>query len=176
MEERQRLREQRLLVEEYGLLYEEMGGTRMAGRVSGWLLLCDPPVQSLTQIAEGLGVSKAAVSTAARALLQTGVVERAGEPGARGDYYRALPGPMESVLGVGHALALKTLVDRSLELVADEDQSRSNCVLLHKLMEFLDFFEAEIPGLLARWNERRAAVPAATAAPHIDVPNRGGTT
>jgi len=45
----------RLLVEEFGLLYEEMDGTRMAGRVSGWLLLCDPPAQSLTQIAVTLG-------------------------------------------------------------------------------------------------------------------------
>ena len=65
--------EQRELIEEFGLLQEQMGGTRMTGRVSGWLLLADPPVQSLTEIAEGLGVSKAAVSGAARLLLQTRV-------------------------------------------------------------------------------------------------------
>ena len=63
----------------------------MTGRVSGWLLLSDPPVQSLTEIAEGLGVSKAAVSGAARLLLQSRVVERVSEPGQRGDFYRALP-------------------------------------------------------------------------------------
>lgn len=161
-------------MEEFGLLYEGMGGTRMAGRVSGWLLLCDPPVQSLTQIADGLGVSKAAVSTAARALLQAGVVERAGEPGARGDYYRALPGPMETVLGVNHALMLKSLVDRSLELVADRDQTQTNYVLLHELSAFLGFLEGEIPGLLARWNEHRAAAPATTGARTTDIPEHGG--
>jgi biotin operon repressor len=173
LDERERARGERLLVEEFGLLYEQMGGTRMAGRVSGWLLLCDPPVQSLTQIADALGVSKAAVSTAARSLLQTGVLERVGEPGARGDYYRALPGPMDTVLGVNHALTLKSLVDRGLGLVADKDQSQSNYVLLHELSEFLDFLKSEIPGLLARWNERRAAVPVATGT--RDISNHGGT-
>jgi DNA-binding transcriptional regulator GbsR (MarR family) len=175
VDERQRLRDRRLLVEEFGLLYEGMGGTRMAGRVSGWLLLCDPPVQSLTQIAEALGVSKAAVSTSARALLQAGVVERVSEPGARGDSYRALPGPMETVLGVNHALTLKGLVDRALELVADQDQTQSNYVLLHEISEFLAFLEGEIPGLLARWNEHRAAAPAGTAAHTTDIHTHGGT-
>jgi len=175
VDERRRSREQRLLVEEFGLLYEEMGGTRMAGRVSGWLLTCDPPVQSLTQIAEALGVSKAAVSTAARALLQGGVVERVGEPGVRGDSYRALPGPMDRVLGLNHAITLKSLVDRSLALVADRDQSHSNYLLLHELSEFLDFLQAEIPGLLARWNERKAEKHLRGGAPTDDDSNHGGT-
>ncbi|HZL65633.1 MAG TPA: MarR family transcriptional regulator [Thermoleophilia bacterium] len=168
-------RGQRLLVEEFGLLYEDMGGTRMAGRMSGWLLLCDPPVQSLTQIADGLGVSKAAVSTAARSLLQAGVVERVSEPGARGDYYRSLPGPMETVLGVNHALTLKSLVDRGLELVADKDQTQSNYILLGEISAFLAFLEGEIPGLLARWNEHRKAAPASTGAQTTDIPTHGGT-
>jgi len=163
-------------VEEFGLLYEELGGTRMAGRVSGWLLLCDPPVQSLTQIADTLGVSKAAVSTAARSLLQAGVVERVSEPGARGDFYRALPGPMETVLGVNHALTLKSLVDRGLDLVADKDQTQSNYVLLHQLSAFLGFLEGEIPGLLARWNQHRTAAPTATGAPTTDIDKHGGKT
>ena len=93
---------QRELVEEFGLLYEEMGSTRMCGRVGGWLLLCDPPVQSLTEIAEGLGVSKAAVSGAARLLLQNHVVERVGEPGQRGDFYRALPVDADGLIPVAH--------------------------------------------------------------------------
>jgi len=131
-------------------------------------------VQSLTQIADALGVSKAAVSTAARSLLQAGVVERLGEPGARGDYYRALPGPMETVLGVDHALTLKSLVDRGLELIADKDQTQSNYVLLRELSEFLDFLEGEIPGLLARWNEHRTAAPATTGARTTDIPTHGG--
>ena len=102
--------EQRELIEEFGLLHEQMGGTRMTGRVSAWLLLCDPPLQSLTEIAEGLGVSKAAVSGAARLLLQSRLVERVSEPGHRGDYYRALPADPDGILPLDHVHTLHRLI------------------------------------------------------------------
>ena len=79
MDERERVRHQRLLAEEFGLLFEEMGRTRMDGRVAAWLLVADPPVQSLTEIAKALGMSKAAVSSAARDLLHAEMVERVSE-------------------------------------------------------------------------------------------------
>jgi len=170
-----RRRSERLLVEEYGLLFEEMGGTRMEGRVMGWLLLAEPPVQSLTQIAAGLGVSKAAVSTAARSLLQSGAVERVSEPGRRGDAYRSIPGNLETVLRIDHVTALGRLVDRSLELVAGRDQAQSNYMLLHEIREFLDFLEAEIPGLMSRWRARLAQQRAGADAPG-DTTDPGGTT
>jgi DNA-binding transcriptional regulator GbsR (MarR family) len=173
--DRERRRAERLLVEEYGLLFEEMGGTRMEGRVLAWLLLADPPEQSLTEIAQGLGVSKAAVSTAARSLLQSRAVERVSEPGHRGDFYRSIPGKLESVLRLDNVTALGRLVDRSLELVADGDQTQSNYALLREMREFIDFLEAEIPGLVSRWQAHRAANQALAGGgdPHSD--HTGGT-
>jgi biotin operon repressor len=50
------------------------------GRVYGWLLICDPPQQSLTQLADALSVSKASVSTVARQLQEAGMVERLPSP------------------------------------------------------------------------------------------------
>lgn len=174
MDEGERTRRQRLLAEEFGLLFEEMGRTRMDGRIAAWLLLADPPVQSLTEIAQALGVSKAAVSTAARSLLQVEMVERVSEPGRRGDSYRSRPGKLENVLQVDHIQVLQRLVDRSLALVADKDQSQSNYALLHELRDFLGFLQAEIPGLMARWQARRAAMPSAGAPDRDDIPNDGG--
>jgi DNA-binding transcriptional regulator GbsR (MarR family) len=175
VDDRERRRAERLLVEEYGLLFEEMGGTRMEGRVLAWLLLADPPEQSLTEIAQGLGVSKAAVSTAARSLLQSRAVERVSEPGHRGDFYRSIPGKLESVLRLDNVTALGRLVDRSLELVADGDQTQSNYALLREMREFIDFLEAEIPGLVSRWQAHRAANQALAGGgdPHSD--HTGGT-
>jgi DNA-binding transcriptional ArsR family regulator len=168
-----RAREQRLLAEEFGLLYEEMGGTRMAGRMSAWLLLCEPPVQSLTQIAEALGVSKTAVSTTARSLLQAGLVERVSEPGRRGDYYRYAPGHMDSVLRLDRIDVFRRLVHRCLDLVADRDQGQSNYALLHDLSDFLDFLKIELPGLVERWNIRSADRAASAVAAQIT--DSGGT-
>ncbi len=171
MDERQRAREQRLLAEEFGLLYEELGGTRMAGRVAAWLLLSDPPVQSLTDIAGALGVSKAAVSTAARSLLQAGHVERVSEPGRRGDYYRSRGTRNDAVLQLDHIQAMGRLIHRCLRLVADKDQTQSNYALLHEMGNFLDFLETEVPGLVERWQTVRAARQTADV---DDTPDRGG--
>jgi DNA-binding transcriptional regulator GbsR (MarR family) len=176
VDERERLRQQRLLVEEFGLLFEEMGQTRMDGRISAWLLLSDPPVQSLTEIADALGVSKAAVSTAARSLLRVGMVERVSEPGRRGDYYRSLPGNLEDVLRLDHLHTLSRLVDRGLDLVADKDQSQSNYALLHELHDFLAFLQAEIPGLMARWQAHVAETRTQRPRTTPDIPDRGGPT
>jgi len=156
VDDHDRRRAERLLVEEYGLLFEEMGSTRMEGRVFAWLLLAAVPEQSLTEIAEGLAVSKAAVSTSARSLLQSGAVERVSEPGQRGDFYRAIPGELESVLRPDLIAVFGRLVDRSLDLIAGRDQSQSNYALLHEMRDFLDFLEAEIPGLMRRWQARLA--------------------
>jgi hypothetical protein len=176
VEQRTQSEEQRQLVEEFGLLYEQMGVTRMAGRVSGYLLLCDPPVQSLTQIADALGVSKAAVSGAARVLLQFGVVELVGEPGQRGDFYRALPGQMDSMLRLDHVRTLHALLDRGLASVADRDQTRSNYALMHDLRRFAVFLETEIPGVIARWQRHRAesATASTTYYPDDNDPRRSG--
>jgi len=176
VDERDRLRRQRLLVEEYGLLFEEMGRTRMDGRISSWLLLADPPVQSLTEIADALGVSKAAVSTAARSLLQMGMVERVSEPGRRGDSYRSAPGNLEGVLRLDHLQTLTRLVASSLELVAGKDQAQSNYALLRELSDFLAFLQAEIPGLMARWQTRLEAKRFELPSRDHHTPDRGGTT
>ena len=179
MDERKRTEEQRQIVEEFGLLYEKMGVTRMAGRVSGYLLMCDPPIQSLTQIAEALGVSKAAVSGAARALLQFGTVELVSEPGQRGDFYRALPGQMDSMLRLDHVRTLHALLDRGLATVADKDQRHTNYALMHGLCDFSVFLETEIPGVIARWEHHQAEAAATrpTDPPHNDTPrSSGGTT
>jgi DNA-binding transcriptional regulator GbsR (MarR family) len=175
VDERERMTRQRSLAEEFGLLFEEMGRTRMDGRISSWLLFADPPVQSLTQIADALGVSKAAVSTAARSLLQMGMVERVSEPGRRGDCYRSAAGNLEDVLHLDHVQTLARLVDSGLELVTDKDQSQSNYALLHELSDFLAFLQAEIPGLMARWQARRAAMPSPAAPLPEHVLDDGGT-
>jgi hypothetical protein len=174
VEDREQRRAERLLVEEFGLLLEEMGGTRMEGRVLAWLLLADPPEQSLTEIAAALGVSKAAVSTAARSLLQSRAVERVVEPGRRGDFYRCIPGKFENVLGIDHVIAFGSLVDRALGLVAGRDQTHSNYTLLREMRDFIDFLEAEIPGLLSRWQARQAAGRAARSG-DPDTHETGGT-
>jgi DNA-binding transcriptional regulator GbsR (MarR family) len=86
-------------VDRIGLFFEMLGGPRTMGRIYGWLMICDPPQQSLTELATALGVSKASISTVARQLQEGGLVERL--PAAtRQHLYRITPGGFTQVLQV----------------------------------------------------------------------------
>lgn len=84
-------------VDRMGLFFEFLGATRTMGRIYGWLLISDPPQQSLTQLAGALSVSKASISTVARQLHEGGMVERLPSPD-RQHVYRVTTGGFTSVL------------------------------------------------------------------------------
>lgn len=84
-------------VERLGLQVESEGFPRIAGRMIGYLLLQDEP-RSLDELAEALQVSKASVSTNARALEGLGYVERHSMPGDRRDYYLIVDEPWAQLL------------------------------------------------------------------------------
>lgn len=77
-------------IERMGMLSEEDGLPRIAGRIFG-LLLLTPGDLSLDAMAERLGVSKASVSNDARRLESQGLLERRTRPGDRRDYYAISP-------------------------------------------------------------------------------------
>ncbi len=74
-------------IERMGLIWENEGFPRIAGRIFG-VALISPQACSLDQFAEVLGVSKASVSNDARMLEKFGMIERVGMPGDRRDYYQ----------------------------------------------------------------------------------------
>jgi DNA-binding transcriptional regulator GbsR (MarR family) len=83
-------RAEREFVDRMGHAAEADGMSPIAGRLFAQLLLSDTP-QSLDELADQLGVSKASVSTDARRLLERGIVERVSRSGDRRDYYELAP-------------------------------------------------------------------------------------
>lgn len=75
-------------IEDFGGLFEELGGGRMVGRVLGLLMVADPPEQSAEEIASALGASRGAISQATRILSQIGMVRRFTKPGERRDFFQ----------------------------------------------------------------------------------------
>jgi DNA-binding MarR family transcriptional regulator len=73
-------------IEEMGLLWENAGLPRIAGRIFG-LLVGNSEPSSLDEMASALAVSKASISTDARRLEQLGLLHRVARPGDRRDYY-----------------------------------------------------------------------------------------
>ena len=69
-------------VSRMGQSTEQDGFTRIAGRLFGHLLLSEEPC-SIFELSPAIGVSKASISTDARRLLETGVLERMAKPDDR---------------------------------------------------------------------------------------------
>ena len=132
--------------EEAGLLFEEMGLPRMAGRIVGWLLVCGSDRQSAAQLAEALHASKGSVSTTTRLLSRLSLIERVALPGERSDRFRIRPSGWSLLMRERLAVVseFRRLAERGLELVSDADQRRQ----LEEIRDFYAFFERELPALL----------------------------
>lgn len=151
-------------VEEVAMLFERDGLPRMAGRIFAWLLVCEPPEQSLGDLAAALQGSRASMSTMSRLLLQAGLIERVRPPGARTDHFRIHPGQWEGVWRsrVAQLSDATAVMQRGLGLVAARPAaSRARLEELHGMYVF---FAGELPRMLDRWAQRRArAAPAGEA-------------
>jgi DNA-binding transcriptional regulator GbsR (MarR family) len=77
---------------------EEYGVPPIAGRILGWLMVCDPPEQSAGQIAVAIGASKASLATNIRLLSDARFVRRRTRAGERTNYYRVDDDAWEAVL------------------------------------------------------------------------------
>jgi DNA-binding transcriptional regulator GbsR (MarR family) len=142
-------------VEDMGLLLERSGIPRMAGRIIGWLLICNPPYQSAQQLAQALGASKASISTMTRLLIEMGLIEQVGVPGQRRDYFHIKPGAWDEVMRetLDEIVLGRQLVDRGLELLEGKPAELKQ--RLREAREVYAFFEAEYPALLERWERQR---------------------
>jgi DNA-binding transcriptional regulator GbsR (MarR family) len=142
-------------VEEVALGFERQGLFRMAGRVLGWLLICDPPEQTFGQLAEVLQASKGSISAAMRFLVPAGLVERISRPGDRRDYYRCRPGAWAELARDQSRLYgdFRKLAQRGLELLADAPADRRE--RLQDMHDFYGWLDREMPALWARWRREK---------------------
>jgi DNA-binding transcriptional regulator GbsR (MarR family) len=139
-------------VEEVALGFERQGLFRMAGRVIGWLLICDPPEQTFNQLVEVLGASKGSISSAMKFLTPSGWVERVSHPGDRKTYYRFRPGSLIEATRAQseHYGEFKRVIEGGLELLSDRPERRERLEAVYDLYGWL---EKEIPALLQRWEQ-----------------------
>ncbi len=85
-------------VERVAMFLANDGVPPIAGRVLGWLMVCEPAEQSAGQISEAIGASRASLTTNIRVLMTIGFVERRTRPGQRTGYYRLKDGAWEAVV------------------------------------------------------------------------------
>jgi predicted transcriptional regulator len=144
-------------IEEVGLLLEQRGLPRMAGRLLGALLLADPPEQSADALAATLRASRGSISSATKLLEHIGFIDRVSKPGERRTYYRNKPGAWLEMTrrGLAQLSAYQQLAERGLTLLdSDDPEVRRG---LAEMRDFYDFVAREFPAVFARWEEREGS-------------------
>jgi DNA-binding transcriptional regulator GbsR (MarR family) len=86
-------------------------------RVFAWLVVCDPPEQSVSDMQDALGLSSGAISTATTTLTRMAVVERVHVAGERRLYYRLRAGGWERLMRyrLEATTQMRLIADKALE-------------------------------------------------------------
>jgi DNA-binding transcriptional regulator GbsR (MarR family) len=138
-------------VEEMGQFLSSLGMTPMAGRMWGWLLICEPPEQTAAEIAEALHASRGAISGTARLLANAGMIRRTTRPGDRREYFSAPPETFETFLESAGRIyrQFREMAERGLEAIADRPpESRAR---LEEFRDVFAFVEREVPAVVDRF-------------------------
>jgi DNA-binding transcriptional regulator GbsR (MarR family) len=146
---------QSAFIEEMGQFLGGYGMTPMAGRMWGWLLLCDPPEQTAAEIAEALQASRGAISGTARILASAGFIRRTTRRGDRREYFSSPPEALDSMLSNAGVIyrRLREIAEHGL---AASGNSASAEARLREFHDVVAFIEAELPRLIDGFLRDRA--------------------
>jgi|SRR5665648_495119 len=146
-------------IENFGLFLEKHNMfPRIAGKIYGYLLVCDPPQQSANELMDRLHITKSSVFSMLRLLLNLKLVEGLSMPGERSLYYKVKERGWENIFleNLQALSACRTLLGKGLSLLENRDAKLQNRI--EELDELYAFFEKEMPPLIERWNRFRMRV------------------
>lgn len=145
---------ERQYAEEFGVVGERIGMPRMTARLLGWMLICDPPSQSIAELAAALGVSRASVSISTRLLQASGLIRRVAEPGARGYRFELDPAFFSGQMNAANPFGLlRQMLERGITIAGGEASPRA--ARLREARDFYAFVERAIPEAIDRYRAER---------------------
>lgn len=141
----------RRFVEHLAMTLDDLGFPRMPARVLVAMMAADEASLTAGDLAERLEVSPAAISGAVRYLSHMGLIVREPAPGSRTHHYR-LPDDVWYESSVNRRGSLKVVADLAEEGVqALGGRETPSGRRVAEMGDFYRFVDAELDGLLARW-------------------------
>jgi len=137
-----------------GDLFDQLGVSRIAGRLLAVLLVCEPPEMTANDLAAAAQASAGSVSTQLRLLVRLGLVRRQGRIGSRQYLYRIDPGAWSELLNARLRMVsrFRELAELGLESVGETASQQERLVAMR---DFYAFFEREVEAVIHRYLERR---------------------
>jgi hypothetical protein len=137
----------------------EYGFPPVAGRLLGYLLICRPPRQTLTELSEALQASRTAITTAVALLERYHAVRRTRSAGQRADHVDLDPRTLDPTGFAGESYRTQAVLAReALGLLAEADTPRR--AMITEAAAFYDFLAERMPALLAEWHAQRDQIRA----------------
>jgi DNA-binding transcriptional ArsR family regulator len=123
----------------------------MVGRLVGYLAICEPPEQSIAELAEALLASRSAISGALKTLESMRYIRRTRTAGERMDRVRLdMSSPQASGFDVAEYEELGALAREGLQVIG-EDAPAARRAVLAGMAAFADFLVARLPQLQREW-------------------------
>ncbi|MGW5043564.1 GbsR/MarR family transcriptional regulator [Streptomyces griseoluteus] len=142
-------------VERFAAQLVEAGVPRMPARVFAALLSSDTGTLTSAELGELLRISPAAVSGAVRYLSQVHLVSREREPGSRRERYRVHSDQWYEALTSREAV-IKRWEEALREGIASLGSDTPAGRRLADTLEFFEFIEKDVAGVMERWRRHRA--------------------
>ena len=136
------------------------GMAPMVGRLIGYLSVCDPREQTISELAEALLASRSAIAGAVNTLETIRLVQRSRAAGERMDRVRIdTSSPQAMGFDMSEYQEQGELAREGLSMLADAPPERR--AILLEWAAFADFLVERLPLLEREWKERREALQAA---------------
>ncbi|MGD0685417.1 MAG: hypothetical protein ABSA03_09900 [Streptosporangiaceae bacterium] len=149
------------------------GMAPMVGRLLGYLAVCDPREQSITELADDLLASRSAIAGAVSTLESLGLIRRSRAAGERMDRVRIdMSSPRATGFDISEYQEQGELAREGLRLLADAPPERRATLL--EWAAFADFLVDRLPMLEQEWKKRRQELRAAGELPGAPGPHGEG--
>ena len=145
-------------IERFASVLVAVGFPPMPARVFAALLVTDSGRLTAAELAATLRISRAAVSGGVRYLTQLGLISRQREPGSRRDYYWMPDDVWNQVIRLRDQVMLRwaAMAREGADLLGRDTPAGAR---LTEHAAYFDFVSKEIPTIIERWEEYRAALP-----------------
>lgn len=141
-------------IEECGILFEQFGMTRMAGRVFGYLIVSDKQEASFNDIRNALKASKGSISGTTNQLINAGFLEPVSLSGDRKTYYRLNRIEFSKLLE-----ARLQLFDKFSEITSKGRKLKKNrddiSDWLMEISTFYDWIGDQIKEVIQKWENEK---------------------
>jgi DNA-binding MarR family transcriptional regulator len=134
----------------------QYGFPPVTGRLLGFLAVCEPPEQTIADLASALRASRSAITGAVRQLEDFGAVQRGRAAGDRVDRVSLDPAGLEP-RGFDPAEYRQQAALAREALALRPDASPQRQAVLREAAALSDFLAARLPEVLAEWRAMRDA-------------------